>query len=556
MRPELWKNKKYLLYLLWIGAVLVNIKSIFTDFGVDNGYAVAASYRHISGDRMFLEMWEPHQTSFFLVDILMIVYRFFVPSLTGVAIYLQVMGVLLWIPIIGTLYRELSKHIDSVLTHLICIFLFVFRAKQTVFPEFSNMQTGFSILFFVFMVKYICDQTKGRYLVLSAVFLCLEIISYPTCMIAYLAAVGILFLYTKRRGKNILIFSGICLGLGVLYVGYFILTRGFAKLCSSLFLLIQADTSHTGNAMPLRQYFQVFWEGCLYLAGTLAIAVAIRACVRKCRDLPFLAVLGGVLPVTAGISLLVLICGKQVGYEWHYCIVLVLLFALGVLGYRFLGDLERKIWTSGILISLSSFFAVAVLTNCALMSVVAYLPLAAAVSMIVLPKFRKGTFFAGAVLIFVLMHRGLIVWGYSQLSYHSFVNEIESVIRTGPALGIVCDDYTGCVYRDNAVDFQNYIQPQDRVLFLMDWGYDPQFYVQAGAEVSVSSTISSPTFDQHQIDYWNQYSYKTPTVVAIACYGGELSVKLYNYQTIFAWVEEHYDCVGDGTWWRFYRIKE
>lgn len=293
MSPKLWKNRKYLLYLLWIGAVLVNIKSIFTDFGIDNGYAVAASYRHISGDRMFLEMWEPHQTSFFLVDILMIAYRVFVPSLTGVAVYLQVMGVLLWIPIIVTVYRELSKHIDRGLTHLICIFLFVFRAKQTVFPEFSNMQTGFSILFFCFMVKYICDQTKGRYLVLSAVFLCLEIISYPTCLIAYLAALGILFLYTKRRGKNILIFSGICFGLGVLYVGYFIRARGFAELCDSLMLLIRADASHTTAAMPLLEYFRVFGEGMIYLAGILAMAAVIYVSVRKYRDIPFMAVLGG-----------------------------------------------------------------------------------------------------------------------------------------------------------------------------------------------------------------------------------------------------------------------
>lgn len=95
MRQGLQKNSRRFLYLLWLGAVLVSIKSIFTDFGVDNGYAVATSYRHISGDRMFLEMWEPHQTSAFLVDILMLVYRVFVPSFTGVAIYLQITGVLL-----------------------------------------------------------------------------------------------------------------------------------------------------------------------------------------------------------------------------------------------------------------------------------------------------------------------------------------------------------------------------------------------------------------------------------------------------------------------------
>lgn len=246
---------------------------------------------------MFLDMWEPHQSSAFLVDILMILYRVFVPSLTGVAIYLQAMGVLLWIPITVLLYKELSKHIDKAIAHLMCILLFVFRAKQTVFPEFSNMQIGFSLLFFVFLVKYICDQAKWRYLILSAVFMCLEIISYPTCVVVYLAAVWILFRYTKQKGRNLLIFSGTCFSLGILYIGYFVWARGFTEFCDTLRLLVKADASHAGNTMPLQQYFQVFAEGGIYLAVTFAIAAMIRICIRKYNNIPFLAISGGYCPL-------------------------------------------------------------------------------------------------------------------------------------------------------------------------------------------------------------------------------------------------------------------
>lgn len=284
---------KYFLYLLWVGAVLVNMKSIFTDFGIDNSYAIATSYRHISGDRMFLEMWEPHQTSAFLVDALLFIYKFLVPSLTGVAIYLQIMGVILWVPIIVILYKELSKHIDRDTSNLICIFLFTFRAKQTVFPEFSNMQIGFSILFFVFLVKYMCNQSKLRYLIMSAVFMCLEIISYPTCIIAYVAAIGILVLYTERKGRNILVFSGVCFALGTLYIGYFICARGFTEFTDVLSLLVEADASHTGGSMSLYQYLHVFGEGALYIAGTLATAAVIRFCLRNYRDIPLLEIAGG-----------------------------------------------------------------------------------------------------------------------------------------------------------------------------------------------------------------------------------------------------------------------
>lgn len=551
-----FQNKKGFLCLIWTGAVLVSIKSLFVDFGIDNGYAVATSYRHISGDHMFLEMWEPHQTSAFLVDCLMLIYRGFVPSLTGVAIFLQFMGVLLWIPVIIILHNELSKHIDRYISHLICALLFVFRAKQTVFPEFSNMQIGFSVLFFAFLVKYICGQAKLRHLILAAVFLCLEIISYPTCMIAFVAAVGIILIYTEHKVKDVLVFSGVCLALGTLYVGYFVWARGLSEFINVLRLLVEADLSHGDVSMTFHQYLKVFLEGAVYIAGTLMIAATIHLCFRKRVRIAFLTVFGVSLLTTAGATLLCFIIKKQSGYEWHYCIVLVLLIVLGLFGYPFLTDVEKKIWISGMMISFSSFLAVVLLTNLPLMSTVAYLPLAAAVSMIPLSRFRKGTFFTGAILLFVLLHRGLIVCGYSELSQNSYVNEIESIVRTGPALGIICDDNTSCIYRDNVADFQRFLKSDDTVFFMTNWIYDPLVYVQAGIDVAISSTISSPTYGEKQIDYWRRYGYKTPTVIAISCYDGVFSLDRNAYLTMFEWVEEHYEWVGDGTWWRFYRIKE
>lgn len=556
MRLGFQKKKKWFSCLIWTSAVLVSIKSIFVDFGIDNGYAIATSYRHISGDRMFLEMWEPHQSSAFLVDCLMLLYRTFVPSLTGVAIFLQIMGVLLWIPVIVILHNELSKHIDRDISLLICALLFVFRAKQTVFPEFSNMQIGFSVLFFTFLVKYICDQAKLRHLILSAIFLCLEIISYPTCLIAFVAAAGIILMYTEHKMKDVLVFSGMCLALGTLYVGYFVWARGLSELINVLRMLVEADLSHGAVSMTFYQYSHVFAEGVVYIAGTLVMAAAIYLCFRKRVRIAYLTAWGGSLLITAVATLLYLMIRKQSGYEWHYCIVLVLLIVFGFLGYKFLTDVEKKIWISGMMISFSSFLAVTFLTNGALMSVVAYLPLAAAVSMIPLSKFRKGTFFAGAILLFILLHRGLIIWGYSELSYYSYVNEVESIVRTGPALGIFCDDNTSCVYRDNVADFEKFLRSDDTVFFMAHKGYDPLFYVQAGIDVAISSTISSPTYGEKQIDYWMRYGYKAPTVIAIRCYDGVFSLDWGIHLTMFEWVEEHYEWVGDGTWWRFYRIKE
>lgn len=555
MKSALQKTR-WFWFFLWTGIVLVSIKSIFTDFGIDNGYAIAMSYRHISGDRMFLEMWEPHQTSAFVVDGLLLLYRIFVPSLTGAAIYLQIMGTLLWIPVVLLLYKELLKRTERNVACLICALLFVFRAKQTVFPEFSNLQIGFSILFFTFLIKFIFDQKKQRYLIVSAVFLCLEIISYPACLIAYVAAAGILLIFTDRKAGNLLIFSGVCAVLGALYVGYFVWARGLSGLIDAIRLLTAADSSHGADvSLSFLQYWQVFAEGTLYIAGTLLIAAVLYACLWKRKNRAFLGIGGVSLLVTACASLLWMTCRKLAGYEWHYCIVLVLLIVLGFWGSRFLTESEKKVWICGMMISFSSFFAVALLTNCALMSVVAYLPLAAAVSIIPLSKLKKGTFFAGAVLLFLILHRGWIVWGYSELSHNTFVSEVESIIRTGPAAGIISNDDTSGIYRDNVEDFKTFLRPDDELFLMADWEYDPLFYVQAGVDVAISSTISSPTYGEKQIDYWRRYAYKAPTLIAIGCYNGNFSMDRNQYSSMFEWVEANYECVGDGTWWRFYRRK-
>lgn len=203
---------------LWILAVLVNIKSAFTDFGTDQAYAVAMSFRHLTGDRLFHEMCEPHQTSAFLSDLLMLLYRRLVSDLAGVALYLQLCGILLYAIVAWILYKELRHHVKYETAQYMCIFFFVVRAKQSVFPEFSNMQICFSVLLFVFLVKFFRKPEKTGNLILAAVFLCLEILAYPACIIVFAGVLILLYGFTERKWKNIALFSSICAICGTGYL--------------------------------------------------------------------------------------------------------------------------------------------------------------------------------------------------------------------------------------------------------------------------------------------------------------------------------------------------
>lgn len=81
-----------------IATILGIVKTIFISSDIDEAYAVAQAYRLLKGDRLFLDMWEPHQLSAYLPAIFMKVYML----LTGTTDY-----IVIWLRIVGTLIQLL-----------------------------------------------------------------------------------------------------------------------------------------------------------------------------------------------------------------------------------------------------------------------------------------------------------------------------------------------------------------------------------------------------------------------------------------------------------------
>ncbi len=208
------KKEKPILIALWVMAILVNIKSIFADYDIDNSYALAMTARHLSGDSMFAKMLEPHQTSVFLADLFAFPYLKITGGYTGIILWLHLCGVLAYALLTVCFFRFLKKRVDVRLAHLICIFFFTVRPKQVVFPEFSNMMIAFSLCLFMALTEYLEHQEKTGLLVLSALFTCLETLSYPTCVITYLAVVYLLARSSRRKIRDILIFTVTCVLCG------------------------------------------------------------------------------------------------------------------------------------------------------------------------------------------------------------------------------------------------------------------------------------------------------------------------------------------------------
>ena len=105
------------------GVVLVSIKRIFTDFNIDCEYAIALSYRMVKGDHMIAQMWEPHQTSAFLNAFFIAIYLFLTGTTTGIALYLNAVGLVVKLGVAYLFYRTFRRFCNKNILFL-CLYSF------------------------------------------------------------------------------------------------------------------------------------------------------------------------------------------------------------------------------------------------------------------------------------------------------------------------------------------------------------------------------------------------------------------------------------------------
>ena len=74
--------------LIVLSLVATFIK-IMTGFDIDEAYALALPYRALQGDRLFQDMWEVHQTSYFMPYLFIKLYAMIVPSMEYLVLYMR-----------------------------------------------------------------------------------------------------------------------------------------------------------------------------------------------------------------------------------------------------------------------------------------------------------------------------------------------------------------------------------------------------------------------------------------------------------------------------------
>lgn len=570
MLEKIKKKPKWMLLIL-VGVLLVSIKRIFTDFNIDCEYAIALSYRMVRGDRMIAQMWEPHQTSAFLNAFFIAIYLLLTGTTTGIAIYLNAVGLAVKLGVAYLFYRTFRKYCNRDILFLMISFFLAVNAKESIILEFSNMMIYFSILLLCTLFLHLQSQKIGEtmFLVLAAIFFCLEVLSYPSVIILFPVLLLLLYRYSTSRRRDMILFTGICLFAGSAFLAVLVSGTGWDRFWECVRIITTGDSMHqVGDfSKKLGDYFTDIKATVVLFAVCGGISALFIGGLGRRRKF------GAEHYVKAFFVLLLLanflqalldmrMDGSASAWEaqWLYPAIYLPASFLAFRLRKYCSREERMVFQIGMGISVTGCIAVLMLTNLTLMTSLCYLILGVMVSMMPIGEYLKqksleaknGHIYWPLILfVGVFVFRNIYVLRPMSIMPNVKILHIRGVVEDGPMAGIFSDYMGADIANSNLRDWKQYVKEGDRVLIVGTYHLSTIGYLYEDTEISVDSTICTPTYNEKLLSYWEMNPWKEPNVVVLDCWSGESRVS--EDEWIMGWIEENFDSYVDGRYVRIYR---
>lgn len=536
-------------------------------------YQISMSQRLLSGDKMLLEMWEPHQTSAFLSAVLMWIYETVFRTTTGIVLYLQVCGILIRGGIAILLYRQFREDLKKPTAYGMALLFFMISPKDFAMPEFSNMQLWYSALLFCCLYVYL-KTGKRILLTAGALFLCLEVLAYPSCLIVYPGVIGLLLYFSADGKRDSLLFTGVCAGAGITVAGYFLLTLGADTLGQCIKGMLSLEPTHTVSAytklsaylLDILKTFPVYLT--IAVAAFLASRIFLSILHKKnmAKDIAgkqgkrqlWLLCFAGILLV--GFFMNILSADKRHAYS----LIFLFIVAVGWLNRNNLTGEEKKPYYCLSVIGGLGFFAALLLSDMPFFPSVPYGLLAIMAACIPISKVQACAEIKRGIRICFVCFVGLLalrcVYVRTPMSGRGQMCSIFSdlsVVRYGPAFGIITNDESVHIERDSYLEWKEWIKPGDKV-WIIGGVVNTLGYLYEDVEVAGPSTMSTPSYNSTILEYWRLNPDKYPDVIVAECiYMEDLTYELLMNDWLLTWLEEEYqpELVREGSYWKYFYRK-
>lgn len=173
---------------LALAAAAAMLRTLYTGLEIDEEYALSLGYRLVSGDRLFAQMWEPHQLSALTTAPLIALFRALTGGTTGVLLFVR--GVMLAAKAgLGVwCYRSLRGALGRPAAYLAALGVFLFTPKWFLAPDYTSQQFHYTLAAFLCWYGYYAPgarQYRGLWRVAAgAVCACLSFLAYPQSVAA------------------------------------------------------------------------------------------------------------------------------------------------------------------------------------------------------------------------------------------------------------------------------------------------------------------------------------------------------------------------------------
>lgn len=545
------KAHKRVLYLILTALCAVTAcKILLVGYDIDEQYAVSMAFRLLKGDRLLTDLWEPHQTSGWLCALLMAPYVAILRTTAGIQLYLRFCGLLLHSAVGLCLYRSLKSYLCREHAFLVCCIYFFALPKIMFLPEFSNIQVWCLLMAALCLLRYYGPDTgpgaRGslRHLIFAGGFLALEVLSYPSTILAFAACV-VCMICCRRRSPRTLWLELLCLAapclLGALAFVAWLLSYIPPGELVKLISIVASDGSHSAPwGERLLGHGQSLARILLFFLIYALAALLLEAVCRRRTHKPFSLLLWSelLLACTLAGQVCIWLFGRSYPnypmVEYFFLPMLLFCAALG-----------RKATFSPalaflVLMPLAAFLGILLFSNHPLLVSLPFLA-PCTVGILSLPQLSQELTEKSTGRLRLLPEILLVLWVcvllfgrcYMQRTTggrHETVLDGISLLRRGPALGLAADTASVIRYRDNYELVTGTLPHGARVFYM---GSDTDLYLMKDLEYATPSTICSPTFDDKIYTWFELHPQKQPDYVV--CDTG----LLYTDPWVISYVQQH-----------------
>lgn len=532
--------------MLWIAillfSVLATVKVCFLNLGVDEEYAVTMSYRIVAGDQMFQEMWEPHQMSGFLSAILIKIFILITGETEYLILYLRICGCFLQFLISVFLYQTTKKIFQRDICFIAAAFFYNTLPKWIQTPEFSNMLIWFSVLTFLCFLRYYYpaeEAGKGKkgtgspaWLIGAGISVSCMVLSYPSCILSLPFILISMWMVQKNEKsyfqffiRETILFLAPCVALGSLYISFFL-----SRMSPGDFLYgisqMMTDGSHSQSLWgKILAWAQELLQLLPHALFTLALAFLVAAFIRKMRTLNRFLLLW----LCATLLEQVVIWLGNSRYLHRPLLYFYVLILSGWLVYRHSLKKNKTVkyiysflFWMGIVTGTAIWFSALLITNTTISVTGSYLMIGLLSALFLIDEsimidssdHKKSGYALQIFMALCLIGTTLLVKGYLVCSYEGTketVTMARQKVLYGPAKGIYCRYMDGYVLNLYA-DLLGQIAAEKKVLYV---GGHALIYLYGDQIICNFSTISTPTYDERLLEYWEKNPERYPELVIL-----------------------------------------